>query len=110
VLNASIAENPLLVQIMIELRHRYAKLNLHYESAFTDSFCTRRCRHAHQTLIEAAGCASLSGAGWYVVAVEYDTPLELTQAENVFVNEFAQTRPRMTNCDVNRGNHSKQST
>ena len=78
VLNASIAENPLLVQIMIELRHRYANLNDHYEAAFTDSFCTRRCCHAHQTLIEAAECASLSGAGWYVIAVEWGSPLETT--------------------------------
>ena len=75
-LNASIAENPLLVQIMIELRRRYANLNDHYEAAFTDSFCTRRCCHAHQTLIEAEECASLSGAGWYVVAVECGSPLE----------------------------------
>jgi hypothetical protein len=76
VLNAAITEKSLLLQIMIELRYRYANLNDHYEAAFTDSFCTRRCWHAHQTLIEAEECASLSGAGWYVVPVEWGSPLE----------------------------------
>jgi hypothetical protein len=87
--NASITENCLLAHIMVELRYRYAKLNRHYEAAFTDSFCTRRCCHPHQTLIKAAKCAMANGAGWYVVAVEYDTPLELTQAEEVLVKEFS---------------------
>jgi hypothetical protein len=85
--NATITDC-LLAHIMVELRYRYAKLNRHYEAAFTDSFCTRRCCHAHETLIDAAKCAMPNGAGCDVIAVEYDTPLELTQAEDVLVNEF----------------------
>ena len=78
-LNAAITEKSLLLQIMIELRYRYAKLNRHYEAAFTDSFCTRRCYHPHQTVVDAAKCVTLNGAGWYVVLVECDTLLELTE-------------------------------
>ena len=79
-LNALITEKWLLEQIMIELQHRYAKLNLHYEAAFTDSFCTRRCCHTHQTLIEAAMCATLKGAGWYVIGVQDDGVLARANA------------------------------
>ena len=88
VLNAAITEKSLLLQIMIELRYRYAKLNRHYEAAFTDSFCTRRCYHPHQTFVEASKCVTLNGAGWYVVLVERDTPLELSGAELSLVNEL----------------------
>jgi hypothetical protein len=80
VLNAAITEHSLLLQIMIELRYRYAMLNRHYEAAFTDSFCTRRCYHPHQTFVDAAKCVTLNGAGWYVVSVECDTVLELREA------------------------------
>jgi hypothetical protein len=76
--SAPIAESPLLVQIMVELRHRYANLNSHYEAEFTDSFCTRGCGHAHQTLMDAEECATWNGTGWYVVAVDWDSPLETT--------------------------------
>ena len=78
ILHVSADENPLLMQIMSELRYRYAKLNFRYEAAFTDSFCTRRCCHRHEAVVEAAKCAVLNGEGWYVVAVEYSNALELT--------------------------------
>jgi hypothetical protein len=86
-LDASI-ENPLLVQIVASLQSRYAYLNRYYEAAFTDSFCHRRCFHAHQSLIDAAKCAMPQGAGWYVVAVDFETPRQLTKTEDAVVNEF----------------------
>ena len=62
VLDTSVS--PTLVQIMAGLRHRYASLNRHYEAAWTDSWCHRRCLHTHKTLIEASKCAMPHGAGW----------------------------------------------
>lgn len=80
--------NPLLTEILASLRVRFRLLNVHYEAAWTNSWCHRRCGHAHQTLIEAAKCAMPQGAGWYVVGVDYGEPRELTAAENKIVNEF----------------------
>ncbi len=77
-----------LAQIMVVLRLRYRFLNLHYEAAWTDSWSHRRCLHEHQTLIEAARCAMPRGAGWYVFAVEGDTPRQLSETEDRIVNEF----------------------
>jgi hypothetical protein len=79
---------PLLAQIMSALRNRYASLNRHYEAAWNDSWHFRRCFHIHHSLIEAAKCAMPSGAGWYLVRVEFDQPRELTEEENQVVNEF----------------------
>jgi hypothetical protein len=62
--------------------------SLHYEAAWTDSWSHRRCRHQHQTLIEAAKCAMPNGAGWYVFAVDARGPRQLTDAEDAIVNEF----------------------
>jgi len=59
-----------------------------YEAAWTDSGSFRRCLHRHQTLIEAAKCAMPSGCGWYVVAVEGNSPRQLTDTEERMVNEF----------------------
>ena len=78
----------MLSQIMVALRLRYGALNLHYEAAWTDSWSHRRCLHAHQSLIDAAKCAMLHGTGWYVFAVEGDTPRQLSEAEDEIVNEF----------------------
>lgn len=39
-------------------------------------------------MIEAAKCAMPNGAGWYVVAVEYGEPRELTAAEDRVVDDF----------------------
>ena len=69
-------------------RVRYAALNGHYEAGWTDSFCHRRCCHAHRTLIDAARCGSEQGCGWYVFAVDVGEPRELTEAEDRIVNEF----------------------
>ena len=79
-----------LAEIISTLRLRYKPLNLdlHYEAAWTDSWSHRRCRHQHQTLIEAAKCAMPTGAGWYVFAVNGGTPRQLTDAEDAVVNEF----------------------
>ena len=79
-----------LTEIISTLRLRYKPLNLdlHYEAAWTDSWSHRRCRHQHQTLIEAAKCAMPNGAGWYVFAVNEGTPRQLTDAEDAIVNEF----------------------
>jgi hypothetical protein len=42
---------------MTGLRFRYPALNdIHYEAGWTDSWCHRRCMHAHKSLIEAAKC------------------------------------------------------
>src|SRR5712692_3091160 len=75
-------------KIMVALRLRYRFLNLHYEAAWTDSWSHRRCLHEHQTLIEAAKCAMPRGAGWYVFAVEGDTPRQLSETEDRIVNVF----------------------
>jgi len=80
--------NPLLTEILASLRVRFRLLNVHYEAAWTDSWCHQRCGHAHQTLIDAANCAMPQGAGWYVVGVENGEPRELTAAEDKIVNEF----------------------
>jgi hypothetical protein len=75
-------------KIMVALRLRYRLLNLHYEAAWTDSWTHRRCLHEHKTLIEAARCAMPHGAGWYVFAVEGDTPRQLGETEDRMVDEF----------------------
>ena len=80
--------HPLVTEIITALRLRYAFLNLHYEAAWTESWCHHRCEHAHQTLMDAAQCAMPHGAGWYVFAVEGETPRQLTDAEDMLVNEF----------------------
>ena len=80
--------SPILVQIMAGLRHRYASLNRHYEAAWTDSWCHRRCLHTHQTIIEAAKYATPHGAGWYLVCVEFEETRALTANEDQVVNEF----------------------
>jgi hypothetical protein len=82
----------------LRLRHKPLSLDLHYvtawtdslhyEAAWTDSWSHRRCRHQHQTLIEAAKCAMPNGAGWYVFAVNGGTPRQLTDAEDKIVDEF----------------------
>ena len=79
-----------LSEIISTLRLRYKRLNLdlHYEAAWTDSWSHRRCRHQHQTLLEAAKCAMPNGAGWYVFAVDARGPRQLTDAEDAIVNEF----------------------
>ena len=78
----------LVAEILADLRVRYSALNGHYEAGWTDSFCHRRCEHAHQTLIDAAKCGSAQGCGWYVFAVDLEEPRELTQAEDRVVNDF----------------------
>ena len=97
--SAPIAESPLLVQIMVELRHRYANLNPHYEAEFTDSFCTRRCGHAHQMLMDAEQCATCNGSGWYVVAVDWDSPLETTIDVPLRAKNDAEANEPATNGD-----------
>jgi hypothetical protein len=77
-----------LAEIMSALRLRYAALNRHYEAAWTDSWSHRRCEHFHNNLIEAAHCAMPHGAGWYVFAVEYGLARQLTESEDLIVNEF----------------------
>jgi hypothetical protein len=79
-----------LSEIISTLRLCYKPLNLdlHYEAAWTDSWSHRRCRHQHQTLLEAAKCARPNGAGWYVFAVDARGPRQLTDAEDAIVNEF----------------------
>ena len=79
----------LLNDIMAGLRMRYASLNnIHYEAAWTDSWCDCRCMHAHQTLSDAARCGLPRAAGWYVLAVEGGSLRELTTAEDTIVNEI----------------------
>jgi hypothetical protein len=77
-----------LTEIISTLRLRYWFLNSYYEAAWTESWSHRRCLHKHPTLIEAAKCAMPHGAGWYVFAVDGNTPRELTDAEDKVVNEF----------------------
>lgn len=85
----SAVQNPLNpLRILASLFARFRSLNVHYEAAWTESWCHQRCGHAHRTLIEAAKCAMPSGAGWYVVAVEYGEPRELTTAEDRVVDDF----------------------
>jgi hypothetical protein len=79
----------LLNDIMAGLRMRYASLNnIHYEAAWTDSWCDCRCMHAHQTLSDAARCGLPRAAGWFVLAVEGGSLRELTTAEDTIVNEI----------------------
>ena len=82
------ATEPLLTEILASLRLRYAALNRHYEAAWTESWSHRRCEHAHQHLIDAAKCATPHGAGWYVFAVEYGSPRQLTEDEDRIVDKF----------------------
>ena len=75
--------------IMSGLRMRYASLNnIHYEAAWTDSWCDCRGMHAHQTLSDAARCGLPRAAGWYVLAVEHGEPRQLTAAEDNIVNDL----------------------
>jgi hypothetical protein len=79
----------LLNDIMSGLRMRYASLNnIHYEAAWTDSWCDCRCMHTHQTLSDAAKCGLPRAAGWYVLAVERGEPRQLTHAEDKIVNDL----------------------
>lgn len=72
----------LLNQIMTGLRHRYASLNaIHYEAGWTDSWMHVRGFHTHPTLIDAAKCG-MPQPGFYVLAVEGDSPGELTAEED----------------------------
>jgi hypothetical protein len=83
------ASGQLLNDIMEGLRMRYASLNgIHYEAAWTDSWCDCRCMHAHQTLSDAAECGLPRAAGWYVLAIEGGELPELTASENKIVNEI----------------------
>lgn len=75
-------------EILADLRVRFAALNGHFEAGWSDSYCFRRCGHEHMTLIDAAKCAMPRGCGWYVFAVDLDTPRELTHAEDRIVDEF----------------------
>jgi hypothetical protein len=77
-----------LTEIISTLRLRYRSLNPYYEAGWTESWSHRRSLHEHATLIEAAKCAMPHGAGWYVFAVNGNTPRELTDAEDKVVNEF----------------------
>jgi hypothetical protein len=79
---------PLILEIMASLCQRYAPLNRHYEAGWTESFIHLRCHHRHETLIDAAMCAARQGMpGWYVFAVEFDSPRQLTEAEDKLVND-----------------------
>ena len=79
----------LLNDIVSGLRMRYASLNdIHYEAAWTDSWCDCRCMHAHQTLSAAARCGLPRAAGWYVLAVERGEPRQLTTVEDKIVNDL----------------------
>jgi hypothetical protein len=79
----------LLSDIMVRLRMRYASLNnIHYEAAWTDSWCDCRCMHKHQTLSDAAQCGLPRAAGWYVLAIEGGELRGLTTAEDKIVNDF----------------------
>jgi len=79
----------LLNDIMVGLRTRYASLNnIHYEAAWTDSWCDCRCMHQHQTLSDAAQCGLPRAAGWYVLAIEGGELRELTASEDKIVSDF----------------------
>jgi hypothetical protein len=83
------SSQPLVVEIFASLRVRYANLNRHYEAAWTESWCHRRCEHFHETLIDAAKCAEKQGQpGWYCFAVEFDQPRQLNPQEEWDVHEF----------------------
>ena len=84
----ALSSDPLLAEIMASLRRRFAALNTHYEAAWTESWTHRRCEHPHETLLDAARCAQPHGAGWYVFAVEYGSPRQLTEAEDQLVDQF----------------------
>jgi hypothetical protein len=78
-----------LALIINGLRRRFAALNTYYEAGWTDSWCHRRCHHAHDALIDAAKCAAKQGMPrWYVFTVEFDSPRQLTGTEEMLVNEF----------------------
>ena len=81
-------DNQLVVEIIGTLNLRFKKLNLSYEAGGTDSFCHRRCKHEHPTLIDAAQCGMPHGARWYVFAVENGTPRQLLGDEEDLVNKF----------------------
>jgi hypothetical protein len=79
----------LLLDVMEFLRQRFASLNRHYQAAWTDSFVHFRCYHKHAELLDAAKCAASQGIpGWYCFAVEFDSPRELTEAEDAEVRTF----------------------
>jgi hypothetical protein len=81
--------SPLVRDIVTGLRIRYASLNnIHYEAAWTDSWCHIQCFHDHKTLLDASECAMPHGAGWYVFAVENGSPRELTSEEDKIVEAF----------------------
>jgi hypothetical protein len=90
------SSQPLVRQIIASLRLKFAGLNQHhaglnrhYEAAWTESFVHLRCCHQHETLIDAAKCAAKQGMpGRYCLAVEFDSPRQLTATEETLVNEF----------------------
>jgi len=79
---------PLVAEIIASLRNRYTPLNRHYEVWWTDSWLNCSCQHVHSRLGDAARCGMSQPAGWYVVAVEYETPRQLTKVEEQLVNVF----------------------
>jgi hypothetical protein len=87
-LSDSLSPDLLLGQIMAGLRHRYASLNRHYEVWWSDSGWLSSCQHRHDGLRDAVTCGMAQRAGWYLVAVEFDTPRELTAEENKIVDTF----------------------
>lgn len=95
--NSPMMPEPLLTEIIGGLRLRYSSMNVRYEAGWTESGNHRRCLHEHATLIEAAKCAMPQGAGWYVFAVEGDTPRELNETEDRIVNEFRFGQTAMRN-------------
>ena len=70
------------------LASSYALLSRHYEAAWTNSWCHRRCTHANAILIEAAKCAMPHEAGWYVFAVKNGTSQQLIESEERLLNDF----------------------
>jgi hypothetical protein len=87
-LNTSLDHSHLAL-IINGLRRRFAALNTYYEAGWTESYCHFRCYHVHDTLIDAAKCAAKQGMpGWYVFAVESDSPRQLIPTEEMLVNDF----------------------
>ena len=62
--------------------------NLHFEAAWTESWCHLRCFHEHRTVLEAAQCAMPHGCGWYLIGVENGEPRGLTDQEEQIMNRF----------------------
>jgi hypothetical protein len=77
---------------MAGLQQAFVNLNRHYEVWWGESGCRSCCQHRHYAIIEAVNCGMAQKAGWYVIAVEYGIPRQLTIEEDDVIGQLQRSR------------------